>query len=83
MICGISSVPLGAEVLDRATEQPPLDAGLDQQRQVGVGEQLEPGYGRAEVTTATVGDGEARSGLSRVGQRLQLGGHPRPVLVTR
>jgi len=76
-------VMLGAEVLDRAAEQPPLDAGLDQQRQVGMGEQLEAGDRGAQVATTTVRDREAGSGLPRAGQRLQLGGHPRPVLVTR
>ena len=37
-------VSVGAEVGHGAAEQPPLHAGLDQQRQVGVGEHLERGH---------------------------------------
>ena len=57
-------VPLGAELEDRAAEQPELDTDLDQHRQVAVGQRLEGRHRRADVAAAAVLLGEAHPGLT-------------------
>jgi hypothetical protein len=56
-------VPLGAELEDRATEQPELDADLDQHRQVARGERLERASEAPMSPPAAVLLGEAHPGL--------------------
>ena len=57
-------VPLGAELEDRAAEQPELDADLDQHRQVAEGQGLERRERRADVAAAAVLLREAHPGLA-------------------
>ena len=57
-------VVLGAELQDRAAEQPELDADLHQHGQVAVGQRLERGQRGADVAAAAVLLGEAHPGLA-------------------
>ena len=57
-------VPRGAELEDRAAEQPELDADLDQHRQVAEGQGLEGRERRPDVTAAAVLLREAHAGLA-------------------
>ena len=53
-------VVLGAEVLDGAAEEAPLDAGLDHEREVELRQHLDAGDGRAGVAGSAVVLEEAR-----------------------
>ncbi len=68
-------VTFGAEVLDGPTEQTPLHAGLDHQREVGHGEHLDLGHRRADVAVAAVFLLEPVFGRPVSGHDLQLFGH--------
>ena len=57
-------VPLGAELEDRAAEEPELHADLHQHRQVAERERLEGRDRRADVAAAAVLLGEAHPGLA-------------------
>ena len=57
-------VLLGAELEDRAAEQPELHADLHQHRQVAVRQRLEGRDRGADVATAAVLLGEAHAGLA-------------------
>ena len=57
-------VTLGAQLQDRAAEQPELHADLDQHRQVAVGQRLERRHRRADVAAAAVLLGEAHPRLT-------------------
>ena len=79
----VAQVPLvvarGAEHLDRAAEQSPLDAGLDHQRQVAVAEQLEGHDRAADVALAAVLPAEAEPRVTARHQLPQLLGDLGPV----
>ena len=65
-------VALGAEVLDRATEQAPLHTGLDHQRQVTHREHLDAGHRGTDVAVAAVILLEAVLGSASGGHDPQL-----------
>jgi hypothetical protein len=69
----------GAEHLHRATEQSPLDTGLDHQRQVAVAEQLERHHRAADVALAAVRAVEPEPRVSARHQLTQLLEHLRAV----
>ncbi len=69
-------VGLGAERLDRAAEQAPLDPGLDGQRQVTHAEHLERRDGGPDVVLPAVGRREAQQLVGRAGDLGHRGGDP-------
>ena len=69
-------VRLGAELQDRATEEPELHPDLDDHRQVAVRQRLEGGDRRADVGSAAVLLGEPEAGLPGVRHQLDDLEHP-------
>src|SRR3954452_22058115 len=76
-------VPPGAEQLDGAAEQAPLDAGLDHQREVAEGEHLDGGDRAAGVVLAAVLLREAEPDAAGAGQLRRQPGDPLPRLLHR
>ena len=74
-------VAFGAQVQDRAGEQTPLDAGLDEQRQIAESQHLERDDRRAYVVLATDLGRHAEPGHAGRGQRADLLGDVRAVLL--
>jgi len=69
-------VPVGAEVLHSAAEQPPLHACLDHQGQVVLSQHFDAGDGAAWVAGATIRDPEAGAGDAGRYQVPELGQRP-------
>ncbi len=69
-------VALGAQVQDRAAEEPELHAALHQDRQVAEGQRLERGDRGPDVTAPAVLAREAHAGLPRRGHRDHDLAHP-------
>ncbi len=76
-------VRLGAELEDRAAEEPELDADLHQHRQVAERQGLERRHGRADVASAAVLLREAHPRLTGGRQLDDEVAHPVAVLVPR